>query len=65
MSKLFEKLKRKDKTKQKTTKKLKRLKPIMEVNPILSDINNNIIGKSLEEKKVCLAIFLDVAEAFD
>lgn len=69
MAKLFEKL------------LLKRLKPIIEEKELIpnhqfgfrnkhSTIDQvhritNVIEKSLEEKKVCAAIFLDVAQAFD
>jgi len=69
MSKLFEKL------------LLKRLKPIIEEKNLIPDHQfgfrhqhstidqvhqiTNIIEQSLEEKKVCLTIFLDVAQAFD
>lgn len=69
MSKLFEKL------------LLKRLKPILEEKNLIPPHQfgfrekhsttdqvhriTNIIEKSLEEKKVCATIFLDVAQAFD
>lgn len=69
MSKLFEKL------------LLKRLKPIIEAKNIIPEYQfgfrekhstvdqvhriTNIIEKTLEEKKVCSTVFLDVAQAFD
>lgn len=69
MSKLFEKL------------LIKRIKPILEDRNLIPDYQfgfrekhstidqvhriTNIIEKTLEEKKVCSTVFLDVAQAFD
>ena len=69
MSKIFEKI------------LLKRLKPIIEEKKLIPDHQfgfreqhstidqvhriTNVIEKSLEEKKICSTVFLDVAQAFD